>query len=266
MKNLLTAAAVALTAGAALAQSTDSIQAGAIYTAPAGETITSVSGVFRVPELSVPLIGPYANRRGIYTFSIHIGIGTRKGYGVSSGCAASAGLIRAGIDVFYNAYADVSQPFGWYQYGVETDLGAFAYAGLNVAPGDLIKLTATADGSTVTAVTENYGKVDTTAGKQPVQSMPPTYGVGNTASGSICRTEAGWLLEDHMTEEDASLPVIVGNFTDVVFSELTIRTSGSAVITGSKLVDMEIEKQGGKLTSCGFEGENLRCKRVVVPK
>jgi len=265
------AAVSAASSPLAARQNSDSIQGGVIYNAPSGDAITSISGTFVVPTQSIPIQGPYANRAsGIYAFSVNIGIGGYPGFGSQTGCAASTGAIRAGIDVYYNAYDDQAMPaFAWYQYGVGSTAvangGAFAYAGFNVESGDLVRVTATAD-SSVSAVLENFGKVSSTAGRSPVQKAEPTYGVGNTQAGSICRGEASWLVEDHTTETEPPLAKIMGNFTDIVFTDMTAKTKSGATfsVAGSKLVNINIKDQGGQITECAAAGAaELRCKRVV---
>ncbi|KAK0651706.1 concanavalin A-like lectin/glucanase domain-containing protein [Cercophora newfieldiana] len=246
--------------------SSPSIQAGGILSLP-GDTITSVSGTFRVPHLSIPVSGPYASRKGIYAFSIWIGIGGSPAFGVTTSCAGdNPGILRAGIDVFYNGFDDKPMvPYAWYEGGPRSDLGAFGYAGFNVDSGDLVKITVTADGNSVDAVIENFGRdVTTTAGKTPVQRDKPTYGLNERVGSSLCRSEAAWVVEDHMTETTPSLPVVLGNFTAVEFGELSVKSRSGGSVGSAKVVDILLPDQGGRLTKCEAVGTNgLSCKRVV---
>jgi hypothetical protein len=175
-----------------------SIQAGALFTS--SDQITSITGVFKVPNLSIPISGPHANRKGIYAFSIWIGIGGAPGYGVTTTCTGSSpGVLRAGIDMFYNGFDDRSMvPFAWYEGGPRSEIGpgtgAVGYAGFNVEGGDLVRITVTAEGNTLDAVMENFGKVEATSGRTPVQRERPTYGLASSVGSSLCRGEAGWFV------------------------------------------------------------------------
>ncbi|KAK4183262.1 Aspergillopepsin-2 [Podospora australis] len=261
----------AFAALAALIQqvTSQSIQGGALYSLPSGssDTINTISGTFRVPDASVPIHGPTSGHKGIYAFGIWVGIGGWQGYGSASGCAAGTGVLRAGIDVYYDGFSDVPMvPWAWYQYGVSNEAGAFAYAGFNLEAGDLIKITVNGASNNVTAIIENYGKVTSTQGRQPIQRAPPTYGFqGNNVANTLCRTEAGWIVENHMTETSPPEPVVLANFTEVAFGELDIKTSaGSATAAQAKLVDINIPEQGGKLTACSApSGTEVRCRRVL---
>ncbi|KAK0626409.1 concanavalin A-like lectin/glucanase domain-containing protein [Immersiella caudata] len=239
-----------------------SIQAGALFTS--SDQITSITGTFKVPHLSIPIAGPHANRKsGIYAFSIWIGIGGAPGYGVTTTCSGSApGVLRAGIDLFYNGFDDRTMvPFAWYEGGPRSEIGpgtgAFGYAGFNVESGDLVRITVTAEGSSVDAVMENFGPVEATSGRTPVQRERPTYGLGNNVGmGQI---------EDHMTETEPSYPVVLSNFTQVDFKDLTVKTrSGNGNVAGAKIVNIVLPDQGGKLTDCAAVGtDGLTCRRTV---
>ena len=248
-----------------------SIQAGGLLSFP-GDTVTSVSGAFHVPKLSIPVSGPHANRKGgIYAFSIYVGIGGSPGFGVTTGCTGELdGVIRAGIDVYYNGFDDNDMmPFAWYEAGQPTAGGGFGYAGFNLEAGDLIRLTASAEGNSLNATIENFGKVESTAGRTPIQSDRPTYGINEAAAATVCRSEGGWIVQDHMTETEPSLPVILANFTNVDFQELSIKTKSGAAgsATTAKLLNMVLPDQGGQLTECSATSATaLSCKRVVVQK
>ncbi|KAK3329208.1 concanavalin A-like lectin/glucanase domain-containing protein [Apodospora peruviana] len=249
----------------------DSIQGGAIYSLPAGssDTITTISGAFRVPDASIPLSGPTANHQGVYAFSIWVGIGGWNDfYGTASACPAGSGVLRAGIDVYYDGFEDVPmQPVAWYQYGVSHEGGNFAYAGFSSEPGDLIKITVSGVSSNVTAIIENYGKVNTTVGNTPIQKMPPTFGFqGSEVAKTLCRSEAGWIVENGMSETVPPEPVVLANFTEVVFGELDVSTSSGAKgsATTAKLVNINLPDQGGKLTDCSApNASELRCRRTL---
>lgn len=274
MRPTILAAATAVLPLAAAAG--ESIQGGALYTVPSdsSDTITSISGTFRLPESSVPLVGPTSGHKGVYAFSIWIGIGGYQGYGSASACPADSGALRAGIDVYYDGFSGRPlTPFAWYQFGVASEKGAFAYAGFNSEPGDLIRITVEAGTGTsgnLTAVVENFGKVDSTEGREPVQREPPTYGIQGNVAGTLCRSEAGWIIEDHMTETEPAEPIVLANFTDVHFTEMRLQTSSgggasAAPATAARLVNINLPEQGGQLTDCAAVGSSeLRCRRVVV--
>ncbi|GAB1318575.1 hypothetical protein MFIFM68171_08785 [Madurella fahalii] len=253
----------------AAAADTESIQGGALYTVPSGssDTITSISGTFRVPEASIPLIGPTSGHEGIYGFSIWVGIGGYQGFGSASACPETSGALRAGIDVYYNGFSDRPMtPFAWYQFGLAGN-GAFAYAGFNLEAGDLIRITVNTEEGNLTAIVENYGKVDSTAGRTPLQREPPTYGIQGDIASTLCRTEAGWIVQDHMTETEPAEPVVMANFTDITFTEMSFQTSSGAsgAVTAAKPVNINLPEQGGQLTDCSTVNESeFRCRRVVV--
>ncbi|KAK1760993.1 Aspergillopepsin-2 [Echria macrotheca] len=250
-----------------------SIQAGAIFSAPANDSITSITGTFRVPTLSIPIQGPLSHRApGIYAFSLSVGIGGYPGPGSSSLCPPTSSALRAGIDVFYNGFADAPMaPYAWYQYGPASAQGAFAYAGFVVEDGDLVRVTVDVTGEKgVDVVMENFGKDDGKAeGRTAGQKVPPTFGLGDVEAlvGGLCRSEAAWVLEDHLDETGGTVPVAVGNFTEVVFGEMKVTTAAGGMIIGGdgkgvKVVDLEIGEQGGKLTECTAGMGEVRCKRV----
>jgi hypothetical protein len=250
----------------------DSIQGGAIYSVPAGssETITSISGVFRVPTPSAVTVGPTAGKKGILAFAIWIGIGGYAGYGSASQCSAAQGPVRAGLDIYYNGYSDSPMaPFAWYQSGASQDLGAFAYAGFALQVGDLVRITVTADGNNLDAVMENFkpGGANSTAGRTAAQRERPTYGLAESAGSALCRTEAAWVIEDHLTETEPSEPITLANFTDVVISEMTLTTSGgggAGAVRAAKVININLPAQGGQLTDCAVQGTSeLACKRVT---
>ncbi|KAK4221584.1 Aspergillopepsin-2 [Podospora fimiseda] len=266
MKAQLFAALAALIRGAT---SQELIQGGAIYNVPSGSstTINTVSGTFKVPDASVPLIGPTSGHKGIYAFGIWVGIGGWAGSGSASSCPAGSGVLRAGIDVYYDGFSNVPMvPWAWYQYGVSTETGAFAYAGFNLEAGDLIKITVSGVSNNITAIIENYGKVDSTVGRTPIQRAPPTYGFqGSNVANTLCKTEAGWIIENHLTETNPPEPVTMANFTQVAFTELDIRTSSGRVgASAAKLVNINLADQGGKLTDCSTVSDSeVRCRRTV---
>ncbi|KAK3986086.1 Aspergillopepsin-2 [Cladorrhinum sp. PSN332] len=249
--------------------SQESIQGGAIYNVPSGSsaTVQSVSGTFKVPDASVPLIGPTSGHKGIYAFGIWVGIGGWAGGGSGSSCPAGSGVLRAGIDVYYDGFSNVPMvPWAWYQYGVSHEAGAFAYAGFNLEAGDLIKITVSGASNNITAIIENYGKVESTAGRQPIQRAPPTYGFqGNNVANTLCKTEAGWIVENHMTETNPPEPVVMANFTQVAFRELSLRTNtGNVGASAAKLVNINLPDQGGKLTDCSAVSDSeVRCRRTL---
>ncbi|KXX81052.1 Aspergillopepsin-2 [Madurella mycetomatis] len=253
-----------------LATAAESIQGGALYTVPSdsSDTITSISGTFRVPDASIPLTGPTSGHQGIYGFSIWIGIGGYQGYGSASACPATSSALRAGIDVYYNGYSDRPMaPFAWYQFGIAGENGAFAYAGFNLEAGDLIRITVNAEDGNITTIVENYGKVDSTAGRTPLQREPPTYGIQGYVASTLCRTEAAWIVQDHMTETEPAEPVVMANFTDITFTEMNLRTSSgvSGVATVAEPVNINLPEQGGQLTDCSaVDGSEFRCRRVVA--
>lgn len=266
MKSTIFAALAALIRGAT---AQESIQGGAIYNVPSGSstTITSVSGTFRVPDASVPLIGPTSGHKGIYAFGIWVGIGGWAGSGSASSCPAGSGVLRAGIDVYYDGFSDVPMtPWAWYQYGVSNEAGAFAYAGFNLEAGDLIKITVSGVSSNITAIIENYGKVTSTAGRQPIQRAPPTFGFqGSNVANTLCKTEAGWIVENHLTETNPPEPVVLANFTQVAFTELNLKTSAGTVgAKAAKLVNINLANQGGKLTDCSTPSDSeVLCRRTL---
>ena len=249
----------------------ESTHGGAIYSVASGsdDTITSVSAAFRIPDPFMPTMGPTANdTQAMYAFSIWVGIGGWQGYGSPSACPATSARIRAGVDLYWDGFMGSSlMPFAWYQFGTPEDKQAFAYAGFNVAAGDYVRITVKAQGNDVTALMENFGAgVTSTAGKTPLQSAPPTYGLSEGLANTLCRSEAAWMLEDMLTETEPPEPVKLANFTDVTLGELSLTTSSGASgsATTAKVVNINLPAQGGQLTDCkAVDATQLRCHRTV---
>ncbi|KAK3386877.1 concanavalin A-like lectin/glucanase domain-containing protein [Podospora didyma] len=263
------AAALQLGTTAAELAASESVQAGALYTVPSGssDTITSISGTFRVPDVSGLTSGPKAGKKGIFGFSIWIGIGGYSGPGSPSQCATSSAAMRAGVDVYWDGWEGSPMvPFAWYQYGVPEEKGQFAYAGFNIEAGDLIRVTTSAEGTNVTAIMENFGNVKSTVGATAIQRMTPTFGVGENVGTTLCRTEAAWMVEDNLNEEDTPAPITMANFTDITFGEMSLKTkagAAAAALTSAKVVNINVAEQGGQLTDCSaLSPTEFRCRRV----
>ncbi|KAL8346094.1 hypothetical protein RB598_000138 [Gaeumannomyces tritici] len=218
--------------------------------------IASVTGTFRVPEARQPTRGPTRNNPITYGASFWVGID-----GIGSCTAAT---LRAGVDVFWDP--EGTSYNAWYQFA---DSRSVDFASpLNAGPGDAVRVTANAGGSssstngTVSVTFENLS-----TGLQSTQTLDD-----DAAAGKLCRGQASWLVEDFVLEQSVGMPVPLADFDNVVFSDMAV-TAAAGVTGGATpskvdintavVVDMELERQGGKLTDCVLSGgAEVACRRI----
>ncbi|KAK4157587.1 concanavalin A-like lectin/glucanase domain-containing protein [Chaetomidium leptoderma] len=265
-----------------LAATTESVKGGAILTTD--QPFASAQGTFRVPDAKVPTTGPTANNPvGVYAASFWVGIDsarptTTTTTGGPSADACGGGLaLRAGVDVFYDGtFGGPQTPFAWYQFapamGSEKGFEGFA-----VAAGDLVRFTLEAgsgggggddDKKEVVVVAENFGGNVTCAnGATPVVSVRQVLPASTTAGGArLCAKEAAWMVEDFPLAGLPDFPVALANFTSVAFggAGVTLADGSKKDVTGTEVLDVRLQQQGGRLTSCEVvDGKKVKCDRVV---
>lgn len=274
---------------AAAAANTESTKGGAILTLPASDQtndrIATAQGTFRVPSARMPTTGPTANNPvGMYAASFWVGIDSVAGNtGSDPSCGAS---LRAGVDIFWDGTIGGTQtPVAWYQFGsAASEAGdAVGFEGFKVAEGDVVRFTlegespSSEDGDEgegkgeqeVVVVAENFGGNVTCAGNlngaTPVQSVRQVVPV--PAGGArLCGGEAAWVVEDFPLAGMPDVPVALANFTSVTFAGVGVALADGTErdVAGAEVLDVRLEAQGGRLTSCKVvDGNKVRCARVV---
>jgi hypothetical protein len=175
------------------------------------------------------------------------------------------------VDIFWDGtLGGVQRPFAWYQGpGQASETG---FAGFEVAVGDLVRFTLEVgsdnDTEEVVVVAENFGGNVTClsegAAAVPVRSVRQVL-PASVGGKTLCRGEAAWVVEDFPIEGRPDFPVALANFTSVTFGAGVTLEDGSAKdVTGAEVLDIRLEAQGGRLTSCEVvDGKKVKCARVV---
>ncbi|KAK4122273.1 concanavalin A-like lectin/glucanase [Parathielavia appendiculata] len=287
----LTAAAPA----AADDSTTETTKGGAVLTLPASDTsaISSVQATFRVPSAVPPATGPTAgNPVGLYAASFWVGIDSVGPFsfscpgsgGGSGGGGASRRALRAGVDIFYDGTLGGEQsPFAWYQFAAASgssgsDPGSgqggttTGLEGFGIIPGDLVRFTLSAGSgdaageSVVVVLAENFGaNVSCAEGATPVTSVRQVLPVGE-GGPALCGREAAWMVEDFPLAGLPDFPIALANFTSVTFGSagVTLEDGSKRDVTGAEVMDVRLEAQGGRLTSCEvLDGKKVKCTRVL---
>lgn len=208
--------------------------------------ITSVGGRFTVPRATQPTKGAIAGQDIEYGASFWVGI---------DGVNCTTGTLRAGIDIFWSSRGESYH--AWYQVSADSSKD-FLAGEIDVAPGDELHVTATASGGNGTLVVNN---------RSTNQTVERHLAPGE----KLCRSEAAWLIEDFVLVQAIGAPVALVNFTDVTFGDMkTTMQCGSSEraepvnLDDVKVMDVEVEEQGGKLTDCQMTGvDQMTCKRFA---
>ncbi|KAL8407525.1 hypothetical protein RB594_006374 [Gaeumannomyces avenae] len=215
--------------------------------------IASVTGTFRVPEARQPTRGPTRNNPITYGASFWVGI---DGTG-----PCTAATLRAGVDVFWDP--EGTSYNAWYQFADSRSVDF--ESPLNAGPGDAVRVTANAGGSSTNNGTVSVTFENLSTGLRSTQTLDDA-----AAAGKLCRSQASWLVEDFVLEQSVGMPVPLVDFDNVIFSDMAVTAAGvTGGATPSKVdintavvVDMELERQGGKLTDCLLSGAEVVCRRV----
>ncbi|KAK3299373.1 concanavalin A-like lectin/glucanase domain-containing protein [Chaetomium fimeti] len=220
----------------------------------------------------MPTAGPTANNTvGVYAASFWVGIDSATP--ASAACGGGGGSLRAGVDVFWDGTLDGAQkPVAWFQgpgQGAEEGFGG----GFVVGEGDLVRFTLGLEaggvdgaGEEVVVVAENFGRNVTCVGEGavPVGSVRKVLPAGGEGEG-LCRREAAWVVEDFPIEGMPELPVALVDFGSVTFGAgVTLEDGSERDLAGAEVLDVKLEEQGGRLTSCEIvDGKKVKCARVV---
>ncbi|KAL2157575.1 hypothetical protein VTH06DRAFT_5953 [Thermothelomyces fergusii] len=245
------------------ASTAESTKGGAILRLPDSD-LSTVSATLRIPAAQMPTAGPTANNTvGVYAASFWVGIDS-----ATDACAAG-GALRAGVDVFWDGTIGGQQtPFAWYQGPGQANAAGFD-GGFPVGEGDLVRFTlkaGAAGGEEVAVVAENFGRNATGAegGAVPVRRARKVLPAG-AGGKTLCRGEAAWMVEDFPLQGRPELPAALANFTTVAFTAGVGLSDGMEKdLAAAEVLDIRLEAQGGRLTSCEVADErNVKCARVV---
>ncbi|KAK4147238.1 uncharacterized protein C8A04DRAFT_25042 [Dichotomopilus funicola] len=140
----------------------DTTLAGAVLTLPLSESnnttkqplLSTITSTFRIPLANIPTSGPTANNSAtVYGASFWVGVDagvSPSGTGCSpssslsggvaqGGTGVAGGMLRAGVDIFYDGtLGGHQQPVIWYQGPGQK--GETAFEGVVVGEGDLVRL------------------------------------------------------------------------------------------------------------------------------
>ncbi|KAM7221144.1 Aspergillopepsin-2 [Rhypophila decipiens] len=277
-----------------------SVQGGAVLSTSSNKKITHVSATFIVPSAKIPTIGPTANNPvGVYASSFWVGIdGVTLPATNSSKCNAAGASLRLGIDIFYDGtFGGEQTPFAWAQYLPRSATG---FSNMTITPGDLVRLTASTNGSSAvggTVTIENFGpgNNDKSANIKKIKALQTashTFSSSPDAEDGkelppLCQTQASIIVEDFPLAGMPKFPIALANFTRVEYGDVKIGGTNGQVLNlvggsrkgqaqvlnivqppqGGRLTDCSISKQSGKGTyrSTNGGGGVVVCERVVVP-
>ncbi|KAK4251043.1 concanavalin A-like lectin/glucanase domain-containing protein [Corynascus novoguineensis] len=256
---------------ASSSSSKESTKGGAVLALP-NNNLSTAQATIRIPAAKMPTAGPTANNTvGEYAASFWVGIDS-----ATDACADSgAGSLRAGVDIFWDGTLGGQQrPFAWYQGPGQAGEVGFD-EGFSVAEGDVVRFTLEAgaagpDGKEVEAVAvvaENFGRnVSRVIRKNAVPVKRVRQVLPAEAGGKrLCRGEAAWMVEDFPLQGRPEFPTALVNFTSVTFNAGVVLDDGKEMdLTDAEVLDIRLEAQGGRLTSCEVVGgAKVRCARVV---
>ncbi|KAK4191717.1 putative acid proteinase [Podospora australis] len=254
----------------------ESVKGGAVIKNPG---VSVVQATFRVPLAQQPMTGPTAgNPVGLYAASFHVGIDSFSG--------TCANFFRAGVDIFWDGTLGGEQsPFAWYQFGGVTETVGFS--NFTVRAGEVVRITVqdslgSGNSTEATATIENFGQqlLNGTSGTStaicvkgltPKQASTQKISKPSGEGSSLCKGEAGFVVEDFPLAGMPQFPVALANFTTVAFKDVGI-TVGSQTgggekknAKGAELKDIRLAPQGGRLTACALVGggKGVKCDRVV---
>ncbi|ROW17605.1 hypothetical protein VPNG_00832 [Cytospora leucostoma] len=192
------------------------------------EDITEVTASITVPSVSAPSDDDSGFGDDEYCASAWVGI---------DGDTCDTAILQTGIDLCYSG-GETSYD-AWYEWYPD-----YAYDfDLDVSEGDVLTFTVTATSSTGgTAVIENQ-----TTGQTATQDF------SNESDGSLCQTNAEWIVEDF--EEDDSL-VAFADFGTITFTDATALASGSTLNPDSATT-IDIEQDDEVLTSVSVSSDEV---------
>ncbi|KAJ5211582.1 Aspergillopepsin-2 [Penicillium cinerascens] len=160
------------------------------------------------------------------------------------GDTCSSAILQTGVDF---CIQDGSTTYSaWYEWFPDN---AYNFNNLEISAGDTIQMTV--DASSLTSGTATIENTSTG------QSVTHTFNGGE--DGSLCETNAEWIVEDF--EEGGSL-VPFANFGAVTFSGAEAMDGGSTVGTdGATIVDIQ-SSSGQVLTSSSASGNSVTVQYV----
>ncbi|KAI1413065.1 peptidase A4 family-domain-containing protein [Hypoxylon sp. FL1857] len=187
-----------------------------------GSGYKTVTGSFVVPTPKAPSGGSSSTT---YSASAWVGI---------DGDTCQTAILQTGVD-FTVRGSSVSYD-AWYEW--YPDYGAYDFSGIPIKAGDTITVTVTASSSTGgTATVENV-----TTGKKVSHTF-------TSQSGSLCETNAEWIVEDYSS--GGSL-VSFADFGTVQFTGASV--NGGTGVSGATIID--IQQNGKILTDCSTSGSS----------
>nr|BDA81845.1 aspergillopepsin IIa [Aspergillus aculeatus] len=210
-----------------------------------GSGYTEVTGEFVVPSVSSPS-GSSGSGGG---FGGGFGSGFSSDFGGDTEYCASAwvgidgdtcetAILQTGIDFCYEdgeTYYDA-----WYEWYPDY---AYDFDNIDISEGDSIKVTVKATSDTSgTATVENVST-----------GQSVTHSFSGNVEGSLCETNAEWIVEDF---ESGDSLVAFADFGTVTFTGAEAISNGETV-TPSGATLMDIEQDGEVLTSVSVDGSTV---------
>jgi hypothetical protein len=192
---------------------------------------TFATGTFTVPQARVPEEGPTANNpSGLYTASFWVGLD-----GFAGPCMGV--ILRTGVDIFYDG--GIETYVAWHEWYPNPST---SYSGFGVAPGDVVRLNATARGSRGGAVSAENLSTGTVVSWEYYAQSP-----------SLCGGSAEWIVEDFELSGVPTGPVPLANFSVTTFSQAFAEADdGNKVgVDLATVLDINLTAQGGRLTRSG---------------
>lgn len=188
-----------------------------------GSDYTTVTGEFTVPSPSVP---PGGSSYQQYCASAWVGI---------DGDTCQSAILQTGVDFCVRGgYASFD---AWYEWFPDY---MYTFSGITISAGDRVKLTVAASSMVSgTATVENMSNG---------QSVTHTFN-GNV-QGSLCETNAEWIVEDF---SKGGQLVPFADFGDVTFSNAYVEQNGRKVGPQGAAI-MDIKQNGQVLTNAEVSG------------
>ncbi|GAM83865.1 hypothetical protein ANO11243_018550 [Dothideomycetidae sp. 11243] len=173
-----------------------------------GSGYTGVTGTFTVPNPQ----SPDGDDGNSYSASAWVGL---------DGYTCETAILQTGVD-FTVQDGEVSYD-AWYEWYPDY---AYDFSGIDFSAGDVVTVTVKA--------TSKTGGTATIQNQSSGQKVSHTF--RNQRSGSLCETNAEWIVED-FEEGDSLVPLV--NFGTVVFTNAYATTSSGTVgVSGAQIVDM----------------------------
>ncbi|KXL50714.1 hypothetical protein M433DRAFT_131865 [Acidomyces richmondensis BFW] len=201
----------------------DSNWAGAVIVSSG---ITEVTGTFTIPTVKEPSGG---NSNTMYGAAAWVGI---------DGDTCQSAILQTGVEFLVEG--DSTAYEAWYEWYPNY---SYNFDNFDVSPGDQIKATVKATSlDSGTATLENLST-----------GSSVTHTFKNEASeGSLCETNAEWIVEDF---ESGDSLVPFANFGSVTFTDCSYVHDGTTSgVSGATILD--VEQNGQVETSCGTSGSS----------